>query len=223
MRAILKPGFLIVAPDDVEDVTAIQAWRKAHRRHYLRLREHSGRGMALRSLGDPTLDIPINVTARHADRRIQLISNFAATPFDLDGQRYESGEGFWQSLKFRDPARRSAVANLAGVEANRAGAHPDEVEIVRYAGQSIMTGSFEHWKLMERACRAKFEQNQTARKTLLSTLPRELIHKPRRDSQTIPGAVMARIWMSIRHSLAGTIACTSREATGHQPLHDSDG
>ena len=33
-----------------------------------------------------------------------ILSNFAATPFELDGKRYASIEGFWQMMKYPDPA-----------------------------------------------------------------------------------------------------------------------
>jgi predicted NAD-dependent protein-ADP-ribosyltransferase YbiA (DUF1768 family) len=51
---------------------------------------------------------------------------------------------------------------------------------------------------MERACRAKFEQNAEARAALLATGDRPLTHVVRRDSTTIPGVIMAQIWMRIR-------------------------
>ena len=54
---------------------------------------------------------------------------------------------------------------------------------------------------MERACRAKFEQNAEARAALLATGERPLTHIVRRDSKSIPGVVMADIWMRIREGL----------------------
>jgi hypothetical protein len=55
---------------------------------------------------------------------------------------------------------------------------------------------------MDRACRAKFTQNWEARSALLATGGRPLVHRMRRDSRTIPGVIMADIWMRIRSSLA---------------------
>jgi hypothetical protein len=40
-----------------------------------------------------------------------------------------------------------------------------------------------------------------AREALLSTGDRPLTHRVRRDSTTIPGAIMAEFWMRIRRSL----------------------
>ncbi len=58
--------------------------------------------------------------------------------------------------------------------------------------------------LMRRACAAKFSQNESAREALLSTGDRPLTHKIKRDSQTIPGVIMADIWMRIRTRLRET-------------------
>jgi len=54
---------------------------------------------------------------------------------------------------------------------------------------------------MERACRVKFEHNADASAALLSTGDRPLTHIVRRDSKTIPGVIMAQIWMRIRKDL----------------------
>ncbi len=56
----------------------------------------------------------------------------------------------------------------------------------------------QHWQLMRRACRAKFEQNAGARAALLGTGSRPLVHCIRPDSRTIPGVIMADIWMKLR-------------------------
>lgn len=44
---------------------------------------------------------PINVTSRSL-APLDLISNFAHTPFALDGRRYASVEAFWQGLATRE-------------------------------------------------------------------------------------------------------------------------
>jgi hypothetical protein len=130
-----------------------------------------------------------------------LISNFAHTPFELDGRTYASVEGFWQGLKLADPDERARVAELFGSEAKRATSGIEAATIFGYDGSSVRTGTFEHWHLMYRACRAKFSQNEPAREVLLSTGDRPLTHRVRRDSRTIPGVVMADIWMRVRATL----------------------
>jgi hypothetical protein len=54
---------------------------------------------------------------------------------------------------------------------------------------------------MERACAAKFEQHAQARRALLATGERPLTHKVRPDSRTIPGVILADIWMRLRERL----------------------
>ena len=56
-------------------------------------------------------------------------------------------------------------------------------------------------ELMERATTAKFEQHADARDTLLSTGERPLTHQMKNDSRTIPGAILAEIWMRCRAAL----------------------
>ncbi len=65
-------------------------------------------------------------------------------------------------------------------------------------------GRYEHWSLMRQACQAKFSQNAVAREVLMATGERPLTHRVRRDSRTIPGALLADIWMRIRARLAAS-------------------
>ncbi|HEV3167999.1 MAG TPA: NADAR family protein, partial [Isosphaeraceae bacterium] len=141
---------------------------------------------------------PVVIWSKSPDLAAQQIGNFAPTPFELDGQRYASVESFWQSLKFQEPADRLRVASLEGAEAKRAGTSQGYGATVMYEGQTILVGTWAHWNLMERACRAKFAQNQAARAALLGTGQRPLVHRVRQDSQTIPAVILAEIWMRIR-------------------------
>jgi predicted NAD-dependent protein-ADP-ribosyltransferase YbiA (DUF1768 family) len=54
---------------------------------------------------------------------------------------------------------------------------------------------------MEKACICKFNQHKEAQEILLNTGIRPLFHKPRKDSEVIPGPIMAGIWMNIRSQL----------------------
>ena len=148
---------------------------------------------------------PINIT-RSADRRYVAVSNLYPAPFTLDGERYGSVEGFWQSLKCESPERRRQVALLSGSEAKKAAGRGPPPASFEYLGKTITTGTYPHWRLMERACAAKFTQFEPARQALLATGERPLTHVVRSDSRTIPGVVMAQIWMRIRSALrSGTL------------------
>lgn len=98
------------------------------------------------------------------------------------------------------------MARLWGSEAKERGGSVDQPTEFVYDGAIIAAGSPEHWALMRAACEAKFTQYDGARIALLGTGERWLTHKVRRDSHTIPGAIMADIWMRIRAHLQGEAA-----------------
>jgi len=53
------------------------------------------------------------------------LSNFAAHPFEIDGIKCASMEGFLQSLKFKDPHIQKQICCLKGSEAKDAGLDQD--------------------------------------------------------------------------------------------------
>jgi hypothetical protein len=108
----LRDGVLVVTPQEGE---TLAGWLDAHAGQVFRLRAIAGGSAQLQALG-PEPDacrVPINVTSRTPEP-LRLVSNFAHTPFRLDGFGYESIEGFWQGLKFPDAADRRRLAELWG-------------------------------------------------------------------------------------------------------------
>lgn len=210
MKVVLKGRTLVVVPETDAERAELAAWKETTAGHVLFARPGAGSGLALFDLGEraEACREPLNITSRTTDPVLQLISNFAATPFELDGRPFGSVEGFWQSLKFHEGKERDRVAALAGLEARRAGDEMEYGATVHYAGRDVPVGTWEHWRLMEFACAAKFTQHAEARAALLSTGERPLTHRLRRDSRTIPGALMAEIWMRLRarlrHGMSGT-------------------
>lgn len=203
MRVIFKPDLIVLTAQSDDERAALDAWVVPRDGMVYALFRQDEQTVRLTALG-PRADAcrePINVTSRSPDPAIRLISNFAQTPFELDGERYESVEGFWQGLKFPEALRRREIAALYGGAAQRAGANAEASETCVYSGQTFRIGTAEHWQLMRRACWAKFSQCESARIALLGTRQRPLVHKTRRDSRTIPGAIMAEIWMQIRQQL----------------------
>jgi len=203
MKAVLKRGAIVLIPEAEDDPEAFAAWREAAGEHVFVLRMQARGGTVLHDLGprEEACREPLNVESRSTDWRVRLISNFAPTPFELDGRVYVSVEGFWQGLKFPSADERRRIATLSGGAAKRAGEAAVPAETFKYEGVRIYTGTHAHWKLMERACWAKFSQDEEARAALLATIPRPLTHVMRHDSVTIPGALMAEIWMRIRGRL----------------------
>jgi len=203
MKVRLKPNLLVVTGETPEEIRELAEWAGQHDDYAFWLMFQDPQTIRLTGLG-PQKDAcrePINIVSTSADPDIRLISNFAATPFELDGRSYASVEGFWQGLKFADEAKRREIAAFAGAEAKRAGDDAPKSETFVYEGGTIRLGSPEHWKLMSRACWAKFSQHEDAKRALLETGERPLTHKVRRDSRTIPGVIMADIWMRVRRGL----------------------
>src|SRR4051794_7786971 len=111
-----------------------------------------------------------------------ILSNFAATPFEMDGKRYASVEGFWQMMLYPegpDDERakdkrvnwkftREQVAQMTAFEAKSAGMLAEEnmktvgIDWCTYNGKRFPYRSptpGEHYRLIVAAMRAKLEQN----------------------------------------------------------------
>jgi len=199
----LKNRLLVLTAENEEEARAAESWISTHADHVFVVNAQDQETFLLRDLGlrSEACREPIEVQSRSADEAVRLISNFAHTPFMLHGRQYASVEGFWQGLKFVDETDRKRLAQLHGSEAKRAGQQAPEAETFQYQGTRVRVGCYEHWELMSQACGAKFTQHDAARHALLSTGTRPLTHRMRRDSRTIPGVIMADIWMNIRARL----------------------
>jgi predicted NAD-dependent protein-ADP-ribosyltransferase YbiA (DUF1768 family) len=201
---IVRPrdGMLIVTPGEGE---TLADWLDAHAGQVFRLQAIKGGSALLQAIGPEAeaCRIPINITSQ-APEPLRLVSNFAHTSFVLDDKSYESIEGFWQGLKFPDEADRRRLALLHGSEARDAGYHAPESDTLMFDGENVRVGTYAHWRLMQKACRAKFAQHAAAREALLSTRNRPLVHQVKRDSKNIPGVIMAAIWMRVRERLLRT-------------------
>jgi predicted NAD-dependent protein-ADP-ribosyltransferase YbiA (DUF1768 family) len=194
----LRKDVLVIEPAG-EEAGPLRDWLAAHVGKVFWLRESKDKTLIFHSLGDraDACREPLNITSRSRGS-LNLISNFAATPFVLDEQGYASIEGFWQGLKFPADDDRRRLAGLAGSEAKDAGYYAPPADHIIYLGQDVRVGTWDHWRLMERACSAKFEQHAAAREALLSTGTRPLVHQTKPDSRSIPGVIMADIWMRLR-------------------------
>jgi hypothetical protein len=203
MRVLLKQNVIVLIPESSDENLEIEAWKPNYGDHVFCLRATPERSMELHHIGERLegCRAPINVVSTSPDPIAKVISNLAATPFDLDDQHYQSVESFWQGLKFPDRRDRLRIAGLEGPRARAEGETQGYGSTVSYAGQEIVVGTWAHWQLMEAACRAKFQQSEAAHAALMATGERPLVHKVRRDSRTIPGVIMADIWMRIRHRL----------------------
>ncbi|OGC55977.1 hypothetical protein A2797_01250 [candidate division WWE3 bacterium RIFCSPHIGHO2_01_FULL_48_15] len=167
----------------------------------------------------------VNISSSGETETERLISNFAHTPFDLDGKHYQSVEGFWQGLKFPEGSKeREEASQLFGVKAKKMGKRAGEVAEIEYQGGRIKTGSSEHHELMKRAIQAKLDQNPEVLELLLATGDAKITHVLKRadgtplpDSKTIPGETFAQILMDLRKELG---AYVDFGEIAHQRLHE---
>lgn len=153
-----------------------------------------------------------------------ILSNFAATPFEMDGKRYASVEGFWQMMLYPeepdDPRAkdklvtwkytREQVAQMTAFEAKAAGTLAEEnmktlgIDWCTFEGKRFLYRSAtpgEHYKLILAAMRAKADQNPKVKRILLAT--GDLILKPDHHGEENPPPewLYNDIWMQIRKEL----------------------
>ena len=153
-----------------------------------------------------------------------ILSNFAATPFTLDGQRYASVEGFWQMMLYPEssndprakfpgltwPHTREEVAQMTAFDAKNAGDLGEQnmkkmgIDWVTFDGKRMKYWSMEkgeHHRIIVAAMRAKLEQNPKVKQILLST--GDLVLRPDHYQEENPPAEWRyfHIWMDFRSEL----------------------
>ena len=153
-----------------------------------------------------------------------LLSNFAAAPFELDGARYASLEGFWQMMMYPEGAddpralfpglewkyTRAQVAAMTAFDAKAAGDLAWDnmkkmgINWVTYRGRRMdyyVPDKGEHYRLIVRATRAKVDQNPEVKKVLLAT--GDLVLRPdhHQPDEAPPSWRYYDIYMELRAAL----------------------
>jgi len=87
------------------------------------------------------------------------LSNFAPHPFELDGIKINSMEGFLQSLKFKSIEMQEEVCKLVGYAAKSKGKHKNwqESQTLYWRGTPIKRSSDEYQNLLDRAYTAMYK------------------------------------------------------------------
>jgi predicted NAD-dependent protein-ADP-ribosyltransferase YbiA (DUF1768 family) len=155
----------------------------------------------------------VNVYSRGRTAAGRLLSNFAPTPFTLDGARFASVEGFYYSLHFDSDAERAALAALSGRQAKARGrkSRKRPGDLVRtWDGRLIPLGGEAFDEEICRAIRAKVGQNPAVQEALLGTGSLPLTHY-----YVMWGRVIAP-----RGDRGTLVACLTslREQLGHRAL-----
>jgi predicted NAD-dependent protein-ADP-ribosyltransferase YbiA (DUF1768 family) len=148
---------------------------------------------------------PLNVWSKSDEEIGRLMSNFAHTPFELDGVRYASVEGFYSMLLTLREKRREQLREMWGVRAKRAAAR-NRPERTYYGDEWFELGSEQHHALIKRAIQAKLEAHPEIAAAFVGTRPRPLVHET--GFADPPGAeftkeVFCRILEELREELAG--------------------
>ena len=146
----------------------------------------------------------INVTGNSPVPGVRLLSNFAATPFRMEGVNFASVEGFIQGIKYPPGhAKRTAAFAAVGAVAKKLGKDATKMH-VWWNGEEIIYRSASHIELIARAMRAKFAQNEAARVALIGTRGYTFTHHtgtPEAPDTSLPATVFCEILRQIRESL----------------------
>jgi predicted NAD-dependent protein-ADP-ribosyltransferase YbiA (DUF1768 family) len=152
-----------------------------------------------------------------------ILSNFAATPFELYGKRYASVEGFWQMMLYPegpdDPRAKGAewkytreqVAQMTGFEAKAAGSLAEEnmkklgIDWASFEGRRFPYRSptmGDHYRLIHDAMRAKLDQNPEVRRILLATRKLTLRPDHHGEAEPPPEWKYYELWMGFRDEIS---------------------
>ena len=145
---------------------------------------------------------PLNVWSRSSEEVGRLLSNFARTPFTLDGRAYASVEGFYQGLKVAEPLERARIAKLWGSAAKAA--VKGSLTVFDYDGRRYRAGTPEHFALIRRAIAAKLDQHPGLAAAFKATHPRPIRHdtgRPDGPNAVFPAAVLVAILTDLRDGL----------------------
>lgn len=150
-------------------------------------------------------------------------SNLPASEFSMDGLKYASVEGLWQSLKYPESPSdersrkdltwaytRAQVRALSGFEAKKAGdlanANMKKLGIkwVTYQGRKIEYNGKDqqvHYELILKACREKLKANPELIKLLLSTGNLTFLADHHQKPDSPPAYFYHEIYMRLRAEL----------------------
>lgn len=151
-----------------------------------------------------------------------ILSNFGATPFELDGKIYPGVEALWQAMKFpegKNDSRwklaqwkytRQEVEKMDGFAAKKAGSYAKKImqahkiNWVTYKGRKMIyktPNKGEHYQVILKAMKAKLDQNSEVKKILKMTGDLKLLpdHKTKPDDP--PAWRYYDIWMMLRSQL----------------------
>jgi predicted NAD-dependent protein-ADP-ribosyltransferase YbiA (DUF1768 family) len=158
---------------------------------------------------------PLNIWSRSDEEIGRLMSNFAHTPFVLDGVEFASVEAFYAYLLQPSEATRERVRTMWGVRAKHEipRVKPDTI---RYREEHFALGSEQHLALIKRAIRAKLEAHPEIAAAFVATRPRPLIHEtgyPDKPDAEFPRGTFCRILEELREETASAGSLDRRRSS----------
>jgi len=116
------------------------------------------------------------------------LSNFAPHPFEIDGVKCNSMEGFLQSLKFESKEMQEYVCTLVGYAAKKKGRNKNwkQSQTLYWKGESIKRDSNEYQDLLDRAY-TELYKNTKFKAALEASANSVLIHSmgKSKESETV--------------------------------------
>jgi hypothetical protein len=148
---------------------------------------------------------PLNIWSKSDEEIGRLMSNFAHTPFVLDGIFYASIEGFYAALLIQNnTARQAKVRQMWGIRAKHE-IPKTKPQVLRYNGESFQLGSQEHIGLIKRAIGAKLEAHLEIATAFIATRPRPIAHEtgyPPAPDAEFPREVFCKVLEELREEFA---------------------
>lgn len=114
------------------------------------------------------------------------LSNFSPHPFEMDGVKISSMEGFLQSLKFENPEMAKYVCTLVGYKAKKKGSKKNWKvnQTLYWLGNPIKRDSNEYQELLDRAYKCMFEQSESFRNALKASGKSTLTHSMGKNKES---------------------------------------
>lgn len=135
------------------------------------------------------------------------LSNFALSPFEIDGIQCASMEGFIQSLKKKNREIQKHGCSLVGIKAKKWGSgtkwwkKPENQQLF-WLGTPLKAHSKPHLELVYRALYAKFTQHDGSMRALIETGDATLTHNIGSNSNTsLKANDFCRMVMKVRNEL----------------------
>jgi Bacteriophage protein GP30.3 len=151
---------------------------------------------------------PLNIWSKSDEEIGKLMSNFAHTPFVLDGILYSSIEGFYASLLIQgNPAKQAKVRQMWGIRAKHE-IPKNKPQVIHYNGENFTLGSKEHIRLIKRAIQAKLEAHPEIATAFVFTRPRPIAHETGyadAPDAEFPKEVFCKLLEKVREEFANRI------------------